>query len=185
MRQTFSVLLAFALFLFSVPAQASPWALKALAPPPEDNVSMGAAGATIGVGKISPMNKGEKAPFDGVLLDAAAAARVMVNQQEAEAKCQIEVEKEVATAEAKLELDLANLRASNEALEKELEVRTELKDEHIEFLEKEVGRNAKKANNGKWWLIGGVAIGIALTIGGAFVIREIRTDQPIIVNNGM
>lgn len=164
-----SLIVVFA-FFFSLPVFAS-----------EPEVSLGIAGETIG--KISPLKQGEKAPFDGVLLDAAAVAKIIVEQQEQEAKCLIDINREVSLAQAKLNLDLENLRASRDALEKELKIRVALKDEHITFLENEVGKNAKKANNGKWWLVGGVAAGILLTIGGAFIIREIRSDQPIIVNN--
>lgn len=171
MRQILAVIMSFAVFFFSFDLHAAP---------ASDDVSLGIAGATLG--KISPMNEGQKAPFDGVLLDASAAARLMVEQQEADNKCRIETEKQVSTAKAKLELDLANMRASRDSLKKELEVRVNLKDEHIEFLEKHAVRNAKKANNGKWWLVGGIAVGIALTVGGAFLIREIRSDQPIIIN---
>lgn len=182
MRQIFAAIIAFSLILFSMPAQASPWSIF-VNNPEDSSISMGTAGAVFG--KISPLKEGQKAPFDGVLLDASAAAKLMVDQQASEAKCQIELEKEVEMAKAKLNLDLANMKAARDALEKELSVRISLKNEHIEFLEKEAEKNAKKANNGKWWLIGGVAVGIALTIGGAFIIREVRTNQqPIIVNTG-
>jgi hypothetical protein len=178
-QKLFSVLLSLALILLAVPAQASPWTTSLIAPPPNDDISLGSAGA------ISPLKKGDKAPFDGVLLDSVATAKLMVNQQQSEAQCQIEIEKEVSIAEAKLQLDLANLKAENQSLQKEIKVRIDLKNEHIKFLETEAAKNVQKANNGKWWLVGGVAIGIALTIGGAFIIREIRADQPIVINNGI
>ena len=162
--------MSFAVFLFSFDLHAAP----------VSDVSFGVAGATLG--KISPMKKGQEAPFNGVLLDASAAARLMVESQEAESKCHIETEKRVDIAKAKLEFDLANMRASRNSLKKELEVRVNLKDEHIEFLEKQAIKTVKSSNNGKWWLIGGIGIGIAVTIGGSFLIRQIRTDQPIIIN---
>ena len=171
MKQVLSIIVSLSIFLFSTNVYAAP-----------SEVSLGAAGQTMG--KISPLKKGQEAPFDGVLLDASAAAKLMVDQQESENQCKIETEKEVATVKAKLDLDLANARASNEALQKELDVRVSLKDEHIEFLEKQTLKNAKKADNSKWWLLGGIAAGIALTIGGAFVIREVRGNQPIIINSG-
>ena len=128
------------------------------------------------------MKEGQKAPFDGVLLDASATAKIIVDQQEFANQCKIETDKQVSTAKAKLNLDLANMKASRDALQKELDARIALKNEHIEFLEKQAVKNAKMSNNGKWWLVGGIAIGIALTIGGAFLIREIRNNQPIIIN---
>lgn len=170
MKKFTAILIAITLFFFSFHVYAED--------PTE--LSFGAAG----IGRISPMNKGDKAPFNGVLLDAEAAAKIIVNQKEAENKCKIEIEKEVGIAEAKLLLDLENIKASRDALQKELDVRVKLKNEHIEFLENQAVKNSKKASNGKWWLIGGIAIGIALTIGGAFVIREVRGNQPIVITSG-
>lgn len=170
MNKFCSVFLAFIFIFFPLSANASPWAIYQQ---PEFDVPQG---------QISPLKKGDKAPFEGVLIDSTAAAKLMVNAQEAEYRCQIEIDKEVAKERAKLELDLENLRASRDALKKELDVRIDLKDEHIEFLEKEVVRNTKRASNGKWWLIGGIAAGIALTVGGAFIVREVRGNDTLVVN---
>jgi len=178
MKKIYSFILIIILFFFSFPANASPFSIYNIQPPVSDDISLG----TIGAGKISPLQKDQKAPFDGVLLDPTAAAKIIVSQQQAEEKCKIEIEKEVAVSKASYELDLANLKASREALQKELDARILLKDEHIEFLENEAVKNAKKADNGKWWLVGGIATGILLTIGGAFIVREINSGQPIIVN---
>lgn len=171
MNKICSIFLAFIFIFFPLNANASPWTIYQQ---PDFDAPQG---------QISPLKKGEKAPFEGVLIDSAAAAKLMVNAQEAEYRCQIEIDKEVSKERAKLELNLENLRASRDALKKELDVRIDLKDEHIEFLEKEVVRNTKRASNGKWWLIGGLAAGIALTVGGAFIVREIRGNDTLVVNN--
>lgn len=176
MKHFTAFMVALALVLFSFPAYASPWTFTSMSPSSED-VSLGA------IGQVSPMKKGEKAPFDGVLLDAAAAAKIIVDKQEAKRQCEIEIEKEVNLTKAKFTLDLENMRASRDALKKELDARIALKEDHIQFLEKEAIRNAKKASNTKWWLIGGIAIGIALSVGGAFIIREVRGNQPIVINS--
>lgn len=175
MKQIIAIIIAFAMIFFSLPVMA--------AEPTSSDVSLGAAGLTLG--KVSPLEKGERAPFDGVLLDPAAAAKLMVDQQEADNKCQIEINKHVETEKAKLQLDLANMKASRDALKKELAIRMSIKDEHIKFLENDAVKNAKKSQNSVWWFMGGLAGGILLSIGAAFIIREARgTQQPIIVNTG-
>lgn len=169
MNRLLSLWLSFAIVLFSFPA---------LAAPPED-VSLG----TVGAGKVAALRRGQKAPFQGVLLDAEAAAKLMAEKDEQEAQCKIEIEKEVEKERAKGALKIENLRATNESLQKQMDERIALKDDHIQFLEKEAERNAKKAGNAKWWLVGGIAGGILLSIGAAFIVREVRNNgQPIIVN---
>lgn len=170
MRQILSITLSIMVFLFSLGVHAAP---------ASSDISLGAAGAALG--KISPLDKGDEAPFSGVLLNAAAAAKLMVDKEEEDNKCKIETEKQVSLTKAKLDLDLANMRSSRDALKKELDIRVSLKDEHIEFLENQAIKNSKKSINSKWWLVGGIVAGVALTIGGAFVVREIRSDQPIII----
>ena len=133
-------------------------------------------------GKIAPIKSGEKAPFDGVLFDSVAAAEVIVDKQNSEAKCQIETEKKVEEEKAKLNLDIANLRAAVERSMKEKEMQEKVKNDHIKFLEKEAVKNVKKADNGKYWLIGGIAGGVLLTIAAGLIVQRARGNQPIIIS---
>jgi len=47
--------------------------------------------------KISPLEKGDKAPFSGTLFNAAAASQVMVDLDTAKEKCEIEIKREVGS----------------------------------------------------------------------------------------
>ena len=134
--------------------------------------------------QISPMRKGDKAPFDGTLFNPDAAAKILVDIENSDAQCLIETEKAVETEKAKLQLSLDNLRASYDALNKSSEERIQLKNEHIEFLENEGVKMAKKEKRVIWWLLGGIAGGIALTVAGGLIIREVRPQSIIVVGNG-
>lgn len=133
--------------------------------------------------QISPMKKGDRAPFDGTLFNKDAAAKILVDIENRERQCMIETEKAVETAKAKSQLELDNLSASYEALKKSSEARLDLKNEHIEFLEEEGVKMAKKERRTVLWLLGGIAGGIALTVAGGLIIREVRPQSVIVVES--
>ena len=57
-------------------------------------------------GVITEIQKGKRAPFTGVLLDAKAAAKVLTDQKYTAEECKIEMDREIEILKAKLELDL-------------------------------------------------------------------------------
>ncbi len=80
--------------------------------------------------------------------------------------------------EAKKGLEIANLRAARESAEERYKEITKLKNDQIEFLQKQAIQIAKKEKNINFYLIGGIAggviLGIGLTIGTAFIVKELR-----------
>jgi hypothetical protein len=131
--------------------------------------------------KISPLQKGDKAPFSGTLFNSAAAAKIMVDLESAEEKCSIEVEKEVGLATARLTLDMENLRASKIAAERRYVEVGALKDEQIKFLEEQAIKSSKKSRQAVWWLLGGVLTGIGLSVGAAFIAKEVQGTNTIVI----
>ena len=57
-------------------------------------------------GVITEIQKGSPAPFTGVLMDPAAAAKVLTDQKYTAEECRIEIDREIELLRAKLELDL-------------------------------------------------------------------------------
>jgi hypothetical protein len=170
-RQIISFVTLISFFLVSFPAHASP----------PEHVSMGAAQFDP---KISPMKKGDKAPFDGTLFNPDAAAKILVDIEHADEQCMIETEKAVEKEKAQFQLKLDNLQASHDALKQSSEERIALKNDHIKFLEAESTKMAKKEKRIVWWLLGGIAGGIALSIAGAFIVREVRQQPSVVVVDG-
>jgi len=112
-------------------------------------------------GVITEIQKGSPAPFTGVLMDPAAAAKVLTDQKYTAEECKIEMDREVELLRAKLELDLkitnAKLVGSQERLTQILKIKNE-----------EIGRLQDLALDRPndytlWWLTGGVVGGIILT----------------------
>ena len=113
-------------------------------------------------GVITEIQKGSPAPFTGVLMDPAAAAKVLTDQKYTAEECRIEMDRELELLRAKLELDLkitnAKLVGSQERLTQILKIKNE-----------EIGRLQQLALDRPndytlWWLTGGVVGGIVLTV---------------------
>ena len=113
-------------------------------------------------GVITEIQKGSPAPFTGVLMDPAAAAKVLTDQKYTAEECRIEMDRELELLRAKLELDLkitnAKLAGSQERLSQILQIKNE-----------EIGRLQQLALDRPndytlWWLTGGVVGGIVLTV---------------------
>jgi len=113
-------------------------------------------------GVITEIQKGSPAPFTGVLMDPAAAAKVLTDQKYTAEECRIEMDRELELLRAKLELDLkitnAKLAGSQERLAQILQIKNE-----------EIGRLQQLALDRPndytlWWLTGGVVGGIVLTV---------------------
>lgn len=113
-------------------------------------------------GVITEIQKGSPAPFTGVLMDPAAAAKVLTDQKYTAEECRIEMDRELELLKAKLELDLkitnAKLAGSQERLAQILQIKNE-----------EIGRLQQLALDRPndytlWWLTGGVVGGIVLTV---------------------
>lgn len=69
-----------------------------------------------------PIEKGEVAPFSGILLSESRIAEIISNSEEKEALCKLEVEKQKKLADSKIqfEKDISTLRI--EYLEENLEL---------------------------------------------------------------
>ncbi len=114
-------------------------------------------------GKVTPLSLNEKAPYAGVLLDPIAASKMIVDQRYLKLEVELELRKEFQQelADKRLAFDL--LKVEHDALKKVHEETTLLKDRQIddlnELLKEEMGDDYTE-----WWIFGGVALGIVLSV---------------------
>ena len=137
--------------------------------------------ASIFAQEISPnspvvldLQKGQKAPFDGVLLNSAAAAKILTDKKFTPEECQIEIDFELAQQKAKLDLLLKSIELSLQAEKAKGALLFKIKDVEIDRLQ---NLAMERPNNySEWWLAGGVIVGIVLSVSIFAVAIEIR-DQ--------
>ena len=123
-------------------------------------------------GVITEIQKGQQAPFTGVLMDAKAAAKVLTDQKYTAEECKIEMDRELEILRAKLELDLKiseiKLNSANEKYTSLLNI----KDEENKRLQELALKSPNDYSH--WWFAGGVIGGIVLSVSIFAVAVEIK-----------
>lgn len=118
---------------------------------------------------MSPLKKGQTAPFTGVLLSPSAAASVIAEIKSIDAKVAIEVDKAKKDASAKGAFDLKEAEVRCAADKKILQAGVESRDARIKILEDKVG----SAPNPVLWASLGAAGGIAVTALTVFIVTSV------------
>ena len=112
-------------------------------------------------GKITGLSKGEHAPYTGVLLDNIAAARVFSDKKYLKEQFDLKLQYELGRQKARLDLTIQSQKASLDALQEKHTTLMKLKDDEIKRLS---DLAAGKEDYTTWWAVGGVIVGIGLTI---------------------
>jgi len=123
-------------------------------------------------GVITEIQKGQRAPFTGILMDTKAAAKVLTDQKYTAEECKIEMDRELEILRAKLELDLKiseiKLNSANEKYTSLLNI----KDEENKRLQELALKSPNDYSH--WWFAGGVIGGIVLSVSIFAVAVEIK-----------
>ena len=114
-------------------------------------------------GKVTDLQKGQKAPYAGILLDPIAASKMIVNDKYVKLETELRLRKEFSLDISKKALAFDLLKTEYDSLKK-IHVETlKLKEQQITDLNELVRKQASSDHN-QWWLAGGVVIGIVLSI---------------------
>ena len=124
-------------------------------------------------GKITGLSKGEHAPYTGVLLDNIAAARVFSDKKYLEEQFNLKLQYELGKQKARLDLTIQSQKASLDSLQEKHTTLMKLKDDEIKRLS---DLAASKEDYTTWWTVGGVVVGIGLTIAVVYAV-DARTGR--------
>lgn len=120
--------------------------------------------------KITSIKQGQSAPFDGVLLNVPAAAKIFAEKDYSLDECKLqityEVEKEKNRTQELLDKELNSRKYSDERYTQIIELKEkeliDLRNLHID----------EKPDYSIWWYSGGVVTGIALTVAITFAVQK-------------
>lgn len=122
-------------------------------------------------GKIAALKEGQRAPFQGVLLDPAAYAQIRAHNLTLSDYCELDIKTALARQEALFDMRMAILNAQLESERtRRIEIIT-IKDSNIAYLEKQLLNNSQPTYS-EAWFAGGIVAGALITIGIGFAIAE-------------
>ena len=123
-----------------------------------------------GVGKFSILDRGECAPFAGVIFDADATASILTIGDYYRQRCQISTTRELGLQEAEFQLELQQVKIRLDLLQKEYDNTLVQKDLEITTLQDTLKKNSKR-NPWLWGTIGAV-VGASLTVAIVETVRD-------------
>lgn len=124
-------------------------------------------------GKVTSLSLNERAPYSGILLDPIAASKMVVDSKYLRLEVELELRKEFQKdlAEKTMAYDL--LRVDYDSLKKIHDSTLAIKEKQISDLNILLKEEMSKEDHTEWWVLGGVAIGIVLSLGVFYVSVEI------------
>ena len=121
--------------------------------------------------KVTGIQKGDSAPYSGVLLNSLAAARIFSEKSFSDEECKIKIDYNIAKETARMNLLLDSVRTSLDSAEQKYTSIINIKDTEIERLSKIASERPN--DHSMWWAAGGILTGIALTLAVLFAAKEI------------
>ena len=118
---------------------------------------------------ITNVKKGERTPFDGVLLDSWAMSEIMANMEYDQKRFELELEFAKKQKDAECTLKYDSLQAGYESLQFKYNEINEVKDRELKTL-RELA--AEKKDYSILWYAGGFLSGVALSLGVLYVASD-------------
>ncbi len=114
-------------------------------------------------GKVTSISLNERAPYAGVLLDPVAASKMIIDQKFLRAEIELSLRKEMQQELSNKRLAFDLLKVEHDSMKKVHEQTLLLRDQQIDnlnvLLREEMGND-----HAEWWVFGGVAVGILLSV---------------------
>lgn len=122
---------------------------------------------------LSPMQRGQVAPFTGVLLSPKAIASILAQTRTFNDKLKLEVETARAEERAHCDFRIAEVKTVLEADKKILQAQIEEKTRRITILEEDLKKNETSSQEILGWSALSFGLGVGLTILTTFAIGQV------------
>ena len=124
-------------------------------------------------GTVTSLSLDEKAPYAGILLDPIAASKMLVDKKYLKIEIELELRKEFQKELAQKTMAYDLLKVDYDSLKKVHDQTLVLKEKQINDLNLLLQEEMSKEDHTEWWILGGVAIGIVLSLGVFYASVEI------------
>jgi len=113
-------------------------------------------------GKVTGLNKGDSAPYEGVLFDPISAAKLLADKEYQNNECNLKTNFEIEKLEAGHSLEINNVKSGCDLFKARYNSILELNNKEIDRLQKMVLE--KKNDYSTLWFAGGLIAGIATSL---------------------
>jgi len=120
--------------------------------------------------KISPLNKGDIAPFSGVLYNPAAVAETIAQRELLIQQHELNLSALKEHLDAECNLKISNLQADLDAFRFKYDSMVEIKDNEINKLHNIVLKQTNEHSH--WWFAGGILTGVLITVGVVYAVNQ-------------
>ena len=124
-------------------------------------------------GKVMSLEYNQKAPYAGILLDPIAASKMIVDRKYVSKEIELELRKEFQKDLAEKTMAYNLLKVDFDSLKKVHNDTLAIKEKQIVDLNLLLKEEMSKEDHTEWWILGGVAIGIVLSLGVFYASVEI------------
>ena len=111
---------------------------------------------------VTDLEKGQNAPYSGVLFNPEAAAQLLAQQKYADAECELKIDLELDKLGAQMDLINESLKVSLRATENKYESIIKIKNDEIDRLTG-LAINSD-ADYTHWWTAGGFVVGALVSL---------------------
>ena len=123
---------------------------------------------------ITPLTKGQPAPFSGVLLTPEAVAKIIAEAQDCPKRIKIEVDHARDVQKAEDNKVLADTKADAERDTKVLQAGIASRDGQIKDLTTALQKSESSRKNNWLWVGGGTLVGVLVTIGTVVLVNSAK-----------
>lgn len=123
--------------------------------------------------KVVTITQGQPAPFTGTLFNTTAAARLMVDLEFTQQTCKVETDRQLGLLRSELQLQIDLCTARSESLQLRHTEILQIKNDQIEFLERQL-KPRPWYESTEFGIAVGVVLGVAITVGAGYALGQIN-----------
>ena len=121
--------------------------------------------------RVTTVNEGEPAPFNGTLFNTAAAARLLTDLNFTEEACQLKLDRELGLQKSRFQLDIDTLTASRDSLQFRFDETLAIKNSQLLFLQDQI-KPQPWYQAGELWFAVGIISGVLITVGAGYALGQ-------------
>lgn len=125
----------------------------------------------MGAGKATPLNSGDKAPFEGLLVDKDGLAKIIANTRLLDEELRLDLQHEFDSMLLEKQLEIDGLKVDLKYQKLESEIFDKADEIRLDFYKTELEKRSDPYR--EFWFAGGVVVGVGLMLLASYAYKNI------------